>query len=66
MINVFVNILDNAIKYNENQPDITIKSRILENKLIIDIIDNGIGMSKSTRSKIFDKFYRPQTGIFTM
>ena len=62
MINVFVNILDNAIKYNENQPDITIKSRILENKLIIDIIDNGIGMSKSTRSKIFDKFYRPQTG----
>jgi two-component system phosphate regulon sensor histidine kinase PhoR len=62
MINVFVNILDNAIKYNENQPDINIKSRILENKLIIDIIDNGIGMSKSTRSKIFDKFYRPQTG----
>ena len=28
----------------------------------MDIIDNGIGMSKSTRSKIFDKFYRPQTG----
>ena len=26
MINVFVNILDNAIKYNENQPDITIKA----------------------------------------
>ena len=62
MINVFVNILDNAIKYNENQPEIIIKSRILENKLIIDITDNGIGMSKSTRSKIFDKFYRPQTG----
>ena len=62
MINVFVNILDNAIKYNENQPDIMIKNSILENKLIIDIKDNGIGMSKSTRSKIFDKFYRPQTG----
>ena len=62
MVNIFVNILDNAIKYNENQPDIIIKSRILENKLIIDITDNGIGMSKSTRSKIFDKFYRPQTG----
>ena len=62
MVNIFVNILDNAIKYNENQPDIIIKSRILEKKLIIDITDNGIGMSKSTRSKIFDKFYRPQTG----
>ena len=62
MINVFVNILDNAIKCNENQPDINIKSRILENKLIIDIIDNGIGMSKSTRSKIFDKFYDLKRG----
>mgnify|MGYP001296927396 CR=1 FL=1 len=62
IINVFVNILDNAIKYNENQPEIIIKNSILENKLIIDITDNGIGMSKSTRSKIFDKFYRPQTG----
>ena len=29
MVNIFVNILDNAIKYNENQPDIIIKNRIL-------------------------------------
>ena len=62
LINVFVNILDNAIKYNDNIPKISIESRNINNKIIIDIIDNGIGMTKSVQSKIFDKFYRKQTG----
>jgi len=30
--------------------------------VLIEIIDNGIGMSKAVQSKIFDKFYRKQTG----
>ena len=62
LINVFVNILDNAVKYNDNSPKISIESRNINNKLIIDICDNGIGMTKSVQSKIFDKFYREQTG----
>ena len=62
LINIFVNILDNAIKYNDNIPKISIKSRNINNKLIIDISDNGIGMTNSVQSKIFDKFYRKQTG----
>ena len=62
LINVFVNILDNAIKYNENCPEISVKTKNINNKILIEIIDNGIGMSKSVQSKIFDKFYRKQTG----
>ena len=62
LINVFVNILDNAIKYNEKCPEITVKTKNINNKIIIEIIDNGIGMSKTVQSKIFDKFYRKQTG----
>ena len=62
LINVFVNILDNAIKYNEKCPEITVKTKNINNKIIIEIIDNGIGMSKAVQSKIFDKFYRKQTG----
>ena len=62
MINVFVNILDNAIKYNDNQPQIFIKTKNLKNKIVIEVIDNGIGMSKSVQNKIFDKFYRKHTG----
>ena len=62
LINVFVNILDNAIKYNENSPEITVKTKNINNKILVEIIDNGIGMSKAVQSKIFDKFYRKQTG----
>ena len=62
LINVFVNILDNAIKYNDKSPEITLKTKNINNRILIDIIDNGIGMSKSVQSKIFDKFYRKQSG----
>ena len=62
LINVFVNILDNAIKYNDKSPEITLKTKNINNRVLIDIIDNGIGMSKSVQSKIFDKFYRKQSG----
>ena len=62
LINVFVNILDNAIKYNNDRPEILINTKNINDRVIVDIIDNGIGMSKSVQSKIFDKFYRKQTG----
>ena len=62
LINVLINILDNAIKYNENIPEIFIKTQNIDNKILIKISDNGIGMSKAVQSKIFEKFYRKQTG----
>ena len=62
LINVMVNILDNAIKYNDNSPEIFIKTLNIGSKILIEIKDNGIGMSKAVQSKIFEKFYRKQTG----
>jgi len=62
LINVFVNILDNAIKYNNNCPEISLKTKNIDNKLLIEIADNGIGMTKPVQSKIFEKFYRKQIG----
>lgn len=62
MINVFVNILENSIKYSFNSPDINVKTSIKKNKVIISISDKGIGMSKIVKSKIFDNFYRQTKG----
>ena len=62
LINVMVNILDNAIKYNDNSPKIFIKTLNIGSRILIEIKDNGIGMSKAVQSKIFEKFYRKQTG----
>ncbi len=60
--NVFVNMLDNAIKYNLKEPIIQISTRNLRDGILVDIADNGIGISKANQNKIFDKLYRVHTG----
>lgn len=60
--NVIINILDNAIKYSEDEPKIDIYSENLKNSVILKIRDQGMGMSKPVQKKIFEKFYREHTG----
>jgi len=62
LINVFVNILDNAIKYSKEIPEINVKTYNDKNNIIVEISDKGIGMSRSEQKKIFNKFYRASTG----
>ncbi len=60
--NVVVNILDNAIKYSEEEPKIDIYSENVKNSIILKIRDQGQGMSKAVQKRIFEKFYREHTG----
>lgn len=60
--NVFINILDNAIKYSTNAPIIEVVTENVGNFILIRISDNGIGMNRNVQKKIFDKFYREQSG----
>lgn len=60
--NVINNLLDNAIKYCEQEPVIHVRTYKLDHQAIIEIIDNGIGIKKEHLSKIFDKLYRVPTG----
>jgi len=60
--NAICNLLDNAIKYSNSNPKVELKINRQNNQLLFKIIDNGIGMSKETQKKVFDKFYRVQTG----
>ena len=62
LINVMVNIIDNAIKYCDKAPEIVISTENVNDKIILKFQDNGVGMSKNVQNKIFDKFYREQTG----
>jgi two-component system phosphate regulon sensor histidine kinase PhoR len=62
MTNVITNILDNAVKYTDGSPKIKIQTSNAVNTVIIKISDQGIGMSKGVQKKVFNKFYREQTG----
>jgi len=60
--NVLVNILDNAIKYSPDAPVIDIYTENVKDFILIKISDKGLGMSKVTQKRIFEKFYREHTG----
>jgi two-component system phosphate regulon sensor histidine kinase PhoR len=62
LTNVMVNILDNAIKYSEQTPEIHISTENVKDSIIIRVSDNGIGMAKAAQKRIFEKFYREPTG----
>ena len=55
--NAINNILDNAKKYSKN-PVIQLKAVVSQNRLIIDITDNGVGISEEDMERIFVKYYR--------
>jgi len=59
---IFNNLLDNANKYSPEKPEINISARDSYEGFTITIKDHGIGMSKDSQRKIFEKFYRVPTG----
>ena len=60
--NIIINILDNAVKYSKENPQIIISSTNSNKEIILCFEDNGIGMDKNTQKLIFEKFYREQNG----
>lgn len=62
MTNVWVNLLENAIKYSDKKVEIYVSSEITENTFSVSIRDKGIGMSSSTKKRVFDRFYREEFG----
>lgn len=51
-------LLDNAIKYTEENDTIKIKTYMKDNKCIIEVSDTGIGVSEEGLKRIFERFYR--------
>jgi two-component system, OmpR family, phosphate regulon sensor histidine kinase PhoR len=60
--NLVINILENSVKYCEKEPQIEIDIQKTKKLLQIRFTDNGIGISKKYRKKIFNRFYRVPTG----
>ncbi len=60
--NVLNNLLDNAIKYSPDDPQVDILTRSDNEGLHIFVSDKGIGMQKEVFLSVFEPFYRVPTG----
>jgi signal transduction histidine kinase len=56
------NLVDNALKYSEEKPVVHLNGRTDGNQIVIEVQDNGIGLSEADQARIFKKFYRAASG----
>ena len=62
LTNVLNNLIDNAVKYRQDIPQIEISSTNTNGTIECTITDQGIGIAEEHRKKLFTKFYRVPTG----
>ena len=58
MAHMWVNLINNAIKYTSEGGNISVNLRNYEETIMFSVIDSGIGMSKEDLGQIFNKFYQ--------
>lgn len=63
IVQVIVNLLDNALKYTEEQSEIILCLKKENDRALLSVADYGTGISEEEKEKIFDKFYRGMNKI---
>jgi hypothetical protein len=62
LTNVFYNLVDNALKYTREAPQVRISTHSDASGITVSVADNGVGIAPGDQRKIFDKLYRVPTG----
>ncbi len=59
---VLVNLIDNAVKYSSDDGEVTIRTHVLGDHVVIDVSDTGSGIAATHLPRIFERFYRVDPG----
>ncbi len=62
LTNALCNLVDNALKYSNTDPELLIQTFNQDRWLILTVSDNGIGIEQEYQKKVFEKFFRVPTG----
>jgi two-component system phosphate regulon sensor histidine kinase PhoR len=58
ILEVVTNLIVNAVKYGKKKGFVHIRFHDMEDNIIVEVADNGIGMDKKDLSRIFERFFR--------
>ena len=58
---VLYNLLDNAIKFSNDNSSINIETSVKNDKVFVSVKDHGVGIPKESLSKVWDRFYKTDT-----
>ncbi len=58
LFQVFVNLIDNAIKYSNKGGNVTVSCQQAETEIEVHVIDSGAGLSRQDQARIFERFYQ--------
>lgn len=62
MTELFMNLISNAVKYNNPGGEVWAEVYKEDDKMILSVRDNGVGIPKESLSRIFERFYRVDKG----
>ncbi|MCU0450721.1 MAG: HAMP domain-containing histidine kinase [Bernardetiaceae bacterium] len=62
LTNVVYNLVDNALKYSPENPEITVRLQRQNGQMALQVQDRGLGIAAEHQAKIFEKFYRVPSG----
>jgi two-component system phosphate regulon sensor histidine kinase PhoR len=62
LANALCNLIDNAVKYARERPELTVHTFNRGPQLVVVFSDNGIGIGKEYQKNVFDKYFRVPTG----
>src|SRR5207247_10649837 len=58
LLQAAINLLSNAVKYTRSSGSVTLRSRMVDQEVVFEVQDNGVGLSPEDCQRIFEKFYR--------
>jgi len=58
LVTVVINLLDNALKYSQNDKHVALRTRVEGREVRFEVADRGLGLSWRDQRRIFEKFYQ--------
>src|SRR3954469_23834005 len=61
---VIVNLLHNAVKFSPDSGDVVVAAHATASDVIVSVTDHGVGIPRSARARIFERFYKVDRARF--